>query len=234
MTDKPVALITGTSRGIGLDLAKRMVLNGYRVFGCSRGEGPPLSGAYTHHVVDLQDEKSVRAWVKAVAKETKRIDVAINNAGVGSSSPAILTPLKLAESVSQINYLGTFLVCREAAKVMLKRKFGRIINFASVATAIHMPGAAAYAASKAAVIEYSKVLAREIADANITVNVVAPSLADTDMYNELSDAAVETYRQALTLKRNCTMDEIGNVVSFLASEDSSALTGQVLYLGIVV
>jgi 3-oxoacyl-[acyl-carrier protein] reductase len=132
-----------------------------------------------------------------------------------------------------INFLGTFLVSREAAKVMVNRKYGRIINIASMVSAIHLEGVSAYAASKSAVIEYSKVLARELSERNITVNVVAPSLVETEMLEKLGDERSERHRRALTIKRNCTVEEIGHVVSFLASPLAACLTGQVLYLGLV-
>ena len=97
-----------------------------------------------------------------------------------------------------------------------------------------MEGASAYAASKAAVIEYSKVLAKELSESNVTVNVVAPSIVDTQMLDKVGEEGIQRSRRALTIKRNCTIDEIGHVVSFLASPHSGCLTGQVLYLGLVV
>ena len=117
----------------------------------------------------------------------------------------------------RINFLGTFLVSREAAKVMIRSSYGRIVNIASMACGVHMEGASVYAASKSAVIEYSKVLAKELSERNVTVNVVAPSIVETEMLEKLGEEGTERSRRALTLKRNCTVEEVGHVVSFLAS-----------------
>jgi len=233
MVSRKVALVTGTSRGIGRGLVDRFLSDGYRVVGCSRGEAPQVDGDYEHVRLDVSEESAVRRWITEVARSHQRIDVVVNNAGVGAAVPSLVTSGSVAEEVMRINFLGTFLVSREAAKVMIRRSFGRIINIASVACAIHMEGASVYAASKSAVIEYSKVLARELAERNVTVNVVAPSLVETEMLEGLGEEGSERYRRVLTIKRNCTVEEVGHVVSFLASPLAGCLTGQVLYLGLV-
>jgi len=117
---------------------------------------------------------------------------------------------------------------------MIRRSFGRIVNVASMTSGVHMEGASAYAASKSAVIEYSKVLAKELAERNVTVNVVAPSIVESEMLDQLGEEGTERLRQMLTIKRTCTVEEIGHVVSFLASPETACVTGQVLYLGLVV
>jgi len=233
MASRKVALVTGTSRGIGRGLVDRFLSDGYRVAGCSRGEAPQVDGDYEHVRLDVSDESAVRRWIADVARSHQRIDVVVNNAGVSAAVPSLITSGSVAEEVMRINFLGTFLVSREAAKVMIRHRFGRVINIASVACAIHMEGASVYAASKSAVIEYSKVLARELAERNVTVNVVAPSLVETEMLEKLGEEGRERYRRVLTLKRNCTVEEVGHAVSFLASPLSGCLTGQVLYLGLV-
>jgi 3-oxoacyl-[acyl-carrier protein] reductase len=134
----------------------------------------------------------------------------------------------------RVNYMGSFFVSREAAKVMVRQKSGRIINTASMACGLHSEGVSAYAASKSAVIEYSKVLAKELAASNVTVNVIAPSMVETDMLDELGEEGRESALQSLTLKRTCSLEEVSHVVAFLASDLAGCLTGQVLYLGLVV
>jgi len=129
--------------------------------------------------------------------------------------------------------MGTFSVSREAAKVMIKRKYGRIINISSIAAGLHMKGSSAYAASKSAIVEFSKILAKELGPSGITCNVVTLPIVETGMSAKLSKEAVEQCEQNLVMKRWATLDDVCNVVSFLASPDSSLVTGQVIDLGFV-
>jgi 3-oxoacyl-[acyl-carrier protein] reductase len=234
MDPRKVALVTGASRGIGRGLVERFLSDGYRVVGCSRGEAPPLDGDYEHTCLDVSEESAVRRWIRRIARSHRRIDVVVNNAGVLAAAPSLITPMSTVEEVMRINFMGAFLVGQEAAKVMVRNSYGRIVNIASMASGAHVEGASAYAASKSAVIEYSKVLAKELAERNITVNVVAPSIVETSMLEKLGEEGSRRLRRELTITRNCTVEEIGHVVSFLASPHAACLTGQVLYLGLVV
>lgn len=234
MDSRNVALITGTSRGIGRALAERFLADGFRVVGCSRGEAPAIDGDYEHASLDLTDEAAVQSWVKGVVRSHGRIDVVVNNAAEYAQSPSLLTAGSTLERLMRVNFIGSFCVSREAAKIMVRQKRGRIINMASMVCGLHSEGAAAYAASKSAVIEYSKVLAKELAASNVTVNVVAPGVVATDMLDELGEEAKESALQSLTLKRACTTGEVADVVSFLGSDRAACLTGQVLYLGLVI
>ena len=234
MDSHKVALITGASRGVGRGLVEHFLSDGYRVAGCSRGEAPAIEGDYEHTCVDVADEKAVQGWVKGVARSHRRIDLLVNNAGEYAQAPAMLTAGETLENLMRINYMGSFFASREAAKIMVRQKRGRIINMASMACGLHSEGVAAYAASKSAVIEYSKVLAKELAESNVTVNVVAPSMVDTEMLEELGEKSRESALQSLTLKRSCSFDEVNHVVAFLASDLAACVTGQVIYLGLVV
>jgi 3-oxoacyl-[acyl-carrier protein] reductase len=233
MAEPRVAVVTGASRGIGRGLVESFLRDGYRVVGCSRGEAPDLDGDYQHNQLDVGDEKAVHGWISGIRRSHQRIDVLVNNAGLAAIGPSVITSAATVENLMRVNFLGTFLTCREASKLMVRQRYGRIINFASVACGAHTEGAAAYAAAKHAVVEYSKVLAKELAPREITVNVVAPSLVPTEMSDELSDEVAQRYRDVLTIKRDCTVGEVAHVVSFLASPDAACLTGQVLYMGYV-
>jgi 3-oxoacyl-[acyl-carrier protein] reductase len=234
MDSRKVALITGASRGIGRGLVERFLSDGYRVVGCSRSEAPETHGDYDHACIDVSDEVAVQSWIKGVARSHERIDVVVNNAGVSASSPSLITSGATVSDVMRTNFLGTFVVSREAAKIMIRHRYGRIINIASAACGLHIEGASAYSASKSAVIEFSKILARELADREVTVNVVAPSIVETAMLDKIGEEGRERYERALTLKRACTVEEVAHVVSFLASPEAGCLTGQVLYMGLVV
>jgi 3-oxoacyl-[acyl-carrier protein] reductase len=233
--DQPVALVTGASKGIGRGLVERLLRQGYRVAGCSRGEGSstPLDGPYEHATVDIRDEARVRAWVTDVGTRHGRIDVLINNAGICPTGLTLMTTGSMAEDVFRTNVIGTLVASREAIRFMIKRKRGRIVNISSIAEAMHMQGTSAYAGSKAAMVEMARVLAREVAAWSITVNVVAPSIVETDMLAKLSPEAVERCRQALAIQRSCTVDDIWGVTGFLISDAASYVTGQVIYLGYV-
>jgi 3-oxoacyl-[acyl-carrier protein] reductase len=234
MASRKVALITGASRGIGRGLVEHFLSDGYRVAGCSRSAAPAIDGDYEHACIDIAEEKAVQGWVKGVARSHQRIDVLVNNAGEYAQTPTLLTAGETLERLMRVNYMGSYFASREAAKTMVRQKSGRIINMASMACGLHSEGVSAYAASKSAVIEYSKILAKELAESNVTVNVVAPSMVETDMLEELGEKSRESALQSLTLKRSCSFDEVNHVVAFLASDKAACVTGQVIYLGLVV
>ena len=234
MGETPVALVTGSSRGLGLGITKHLLGHGYLVAGCSRGPATLECQGYDHTVLDVGEEEQVRKWIAGVGRSHGRIDLVVNNAGfLPPTALAMATPTKVVEESIRTNYVGAFTVCREASKVMQKRKFGRIINISTIATGLHLEGASAYLASKSAMVEFSKVLAKELAPTGITANVVAVSMLETDMAAALSEEARQRYLDSFTIKRWATVEDVCNVISFLANEASGYLTGQVINLGFV-
>ena len=230
-SERPIMAITGTRKGIGRFLAEHYLTQGWIVAGCSRGESDLAHDNYRHFCLDVCDERAVTKMMRAVAREFGQLDALLNNAGIASMNHALLTPKSTVERIFQTNVFGTFLFCREAAKLMGRRKYGRIVNFATVATPLKLEGEAVYAASKAAVVSLTEVLAREIADLGITVNAVGPTPVPTDLVGSVPEAKMQALIARQSIRRYGEMRDVLNVVDFFLSKDSDFVTGQTLYLG---
>ncbi|MEM6898690.1 MAG: SDR family oxidoreductase [Pseudomonadota bacterium] len=232
MTDpKRVMAITGTRKGIGRFLAEYYLSEGWIVAGCSRDNSDLDHEDYRHFCLDVADEKAVTGMMRAVSREFRRLDVLLNNAGIASMNHALLTPKSTVERIFQTNVFGTFLFCREAAKLMGRNKTGRIVNFATVATPLKLEGEAVYAASKAAVVSLTEVLAREVADLGITVNAVGPTPVPTDLVGAVPEEKMQALINRQSIRRYGEMRDVLNVVDFFIRPESDFVTGQTLYLG---
>src|SRR5262245_33998700 len=180
MAESPVVLVTGASRGIGAHVARRLAERGARVVTCSRSAAPDPDGG-THVRADVSREEDVRGLMRRIQKDYGRLDVAINNAGVASMNPVLLTPAETVDRLLAVNCRGTVLVAREAVKLMQRRRWGRVVNLTSVAVPLRVPGEAVYAASKAAVETFTRVFAREVAPLGVTCNAVGPAPIETEL-----------------------------------------------------
>jgi 3-oxoacyl-[acyl-carrier protein] reductase len=229
--NKPITLITGTRKGIGKYLVEHYVEQGHRVIGCSRSEpGWELKG-YEHFVVDVTNEDAVKSMFYSIKKKYNRVDHLINNAGIASMNHFLLTPVSMVKKVLDTNVAGTFLFSREAAKLMQKHKYGRIINFSTVAVPLKLEGEAIYAASKAAIISLTEILARELSPFGITVNALGPTPIETDLIRSVPKAKLEEIIKKQAISRYGTVEDVANVTDFFLKEDSSFITGQTLFLG---
>lgn len=231
MTDKPITLITGSRKGIGKYLAEYYVAKGHTVIGCSRADIDWELEGYEHFLADVIDEKAIKAMMTAVRKKHGRLDNLINNAGIASMNHSLLTPLSTVESIMGTNVLGTFLLCREGAKLMRKNRYGRIVNFSTVATPLKLEGEAIYAASKAAIISLTEVLAREFAEFGITVNSMGPTPVKTDLIKSVPEQKMDALLARQAILRYGEMADISNVIDFFIRKESDFITGQNLYLG---
>lgn len=229
--DAPVTLVTGARKGIGRALVERYLAQGHFVVGCSRAESDLEHPRYAHHCTDVADEAGVGEMFARVRKEQGRLDHVLNNAGIASMNHALLTPLASVRGIFETNVMGTFLLCREGARLMAKRKQGRIVNFATVATPLRLEGEAAYAASKAAVVSLTEVLAREFAPYNITVNAVGPTPVPTDLVKSVPKAKMDALLARQAIKRFGTMEDVGNACDFFLRPESDFVTAQTIYLG---
>lgn len=231
MSEKPVVVITGTRTGIGKFLAEYYVKKGFYVIGCSRKQVDFELKNYQHFYLDISDEPAVKKMYNQVRKTYGRLDVLINNAGIASMNHALLTTIDTVNKVFNTNVVGTFLSCREAAKLMQMNKFGRIINFTTVATPLRLEGEAVYASSKAAVVSITQILARELADMGITVNAIGPVPVKTDLIRAVPRVKIESLINRQAIRRYGEFKDIVNVIDFFLKKESNFITGQVIYLG---
>jgi 3-oxoacyl-[acyl-carrier protein] reductase len=224
-------LITGSRKGIGRYLVEYYTSKGSRVIGCSRGPTDYEHEHYKHYCLDVCDEPKVKQFMEDIRRDIGRLDVLINNAGIASMNSALLTPLTTVQKILNTNVVGTFLFCREAAKLMMINKYGRIVNFTTVATPLKLEGEAIYAASKAAVITLTQVLAKEFAPFNITVNAIGPTPIETDLIHSVPKEKISALIQRQAISRKGEFGDVSNAIDFFIQPESNFITGQVIFLG---
>lgn len=225
-------LITGTSRGIGNYLAAYYLNLGYQVIGCSRSKSTIENNQYKHFEIDLANENEILEMFKTIRKEYKSISVLINNAAI---NPAIImAPLLPYETISntfKVNVFATMMCTREAIKLMLKNKFGRIINLGSMASKHEVPGESLYTSTKSAINAYTRVVAKEVAKLGITVNVIAPSAIETELSNQINRDALNEVLSRNAINELGDFKDVSNIIDSLIKPESKAITGQLIYLG---
>ncbi|WP_322488674.1 SDR family oxidoreductase [Chloroflexus sp.] len=231
MTEQEVVLITGSSRGIGRFLVEHFLQRGALVEGCARSAVDWELPGYTHHQVDVSNEGQVKAMLSAIQRRHSRLDIAINNAGIAAMNHAMLTPGETASRLLNINVLGSFLVCREAAKLMRRHNYGRIVNFSTIAVPLRLEGEALYATAKSAVEMLTRVLAREFAPFGITVNAIGPTPIETDLIRGVPREKLQHIIDTLAIRRFGTFADVAHVIDFFTNPASDYITGQVIYLG---
>jgi 3-oxoacyl-[acyl-carrier protein] reductase len=209
------AIVTGGSAGIGAAIAKRLQASGATVTLWDLDGSPK---------VDVSDPKSIEKALQGVDK----VDVLVNNAGVaGQNVPTVDYPIEEWERVLRVNLTSQFLCCRAVAPKMVKAKYGRIVNIASVAGKEGNPNAVAYSASKAGVISLTKSLGKELAQAGVLVNCVTPAAAKTAIFDQMTKQHIDYMLSKIPMGRFVEVDEIAALVCWLASEDCSFSTGGV-------
>ena len=231
-----VALVTGASRGIGRAIALQLAAEGAMVAAAARGDHTQpvvveivaAGGRATAVPVDVTDAEAVTAAVSGVVAAYGRLDILVNNAGI--TRDQLMLRMKRADwdEVIGTNLTAAFTLCQAALKPMLKQRSGRIIAISSVVGQMGNAGQANYAASKAGLIGLCKSLAREVGSRNVTVNAVAPGFVATDMTKALTEGAQEQWSAQIPLGRLGTPADIASAVCFLASDEASYITGQVL------
>jgi len=226
-----IVLVTGSSRGVGKEIAEHFLKQGAIVLGFARGIGSIANSKYHHYQVDLADMDSIQKGFMSLRKEFNHIDIVINNAAVLTSQYAMIMPPSAAQAMVNVNLLAPFIVSREAAKMMRKTKWGRIINIGSMAASLEPIGDSVYAACKAGVSTLANVMAKEFTSFNVTCNTLAISAIDSDMLSQLPRDKIEEIIASLPVPRFAVIDDILNVIDFFAAERSSYITAQTVYLG---
>jgi 3-oxoacyl-[acyl-carrier protein] reductase len=180
--------------------------------------------------VDVADAKDVEAFFEKIVNETGRVDILVNNAGITKDGLLVRMNENDWNMVLNINLKGAFTCTRLAAKIMMKQRYGRIVNIASVVGVSGNPGQANYSASKAGLIGLTKTAAKELAARNVTVNAVAPGFIETDMTAALSEKARTAMLDQVPMRRGGQPEDVAAAVKFLASDDAAYITGQVIHV----
>jgi 3-oxoacyl-[acyl-carrier protein] reductase len=235
-----IVVVTGGSRGIGRTICTTLSAPGTTVYfnynsnteaAQSTADSVEAAGGKAHcHQVDVSSAAAVADYLGMILKETGRIDVLVNNAGI--TRDGLLVRMKEADwdAVIDINLKGTFNCMKVAAKAMMKQRNGRIINISSVVGVSGNAGQANYSAAKAGIIGLTKAVARELASRNITVNAVAPGYINTEMTDHMVGKAKEALRDQIPMGRIGSPEDVAGAVAFLASPAAAYITGQVIHV----
>jgi 3-oxoacyl-[acyl-carrier protein] reductase len=233
-----VAMVTGGARGIGYAIAEKLGSDGFSIVISdilAEAAGDAASklnakGVKTIAITgDVSKPESVEVMFKALLEELGRIDVLVNNAGITRDNLLLRLDDKDWDKVMNVNLKGAFLCTKAASRIMIKNRWGRIINISSVVGVMGNAGQSNYSASKAGLIGLTKSAAKELAGRNITVNAVAPGYIQTEMTESLPDSAKEAFLSIIPLKRPGRPADVAGVVSFLASDLAEYVTGQVIH-----
>lgn len=239
MTEAPVALITGASRGIGLATARLLASRGYRLVLTARQLSPTLQAACAELgtaglppplplALDIGEPAQIAAAFRVVFNAHRRLDVLVNNAGELQEGLIGMSPPGMVERVLAINAAGSLNMLQGAARLMMRRQQGSIVNLGSVVAVQGSSGQIAYAASKAAVHGMTRAAAHELGPHGIRVNAVAPGVVDTELIAGFGAERLEALRRAASLGRLVRAEEVAAAIAFLAGPEASAITGQIL------
>ena len=227
-----IVLVTGASRGIGLEAAKQFSKEGYKVIGSSRGDfnlGELIGDDSAISVkLDLMSKESIKSLFADLKSKDLLPAVLVNNAGITKDQLFLRMKDEDWDDVMETNLNGLFRVTKAFIKHMVKNKFGRVINISSVAGLMGNSGQVNYSSSKSAMVGFSRSLAKELGSRNITSNVIAPGFIETDMTTFLNDDEKVEVSKNIPMKRFGTVQDVAKCIVFLASDEANYITGQTI------
>ena len=235
--DQRIAIVTGASRGIGTSIAKALAAQNRHVVCVARNQEKLKEvtdsiqadgGQASSSVCDMTNQSALEELIAQTAAKHGRLDILVNNAGITRDNLVLRMSDGEFDEVIATNLRSVFIACRAALRPMMRGKWGRVINISSVAALVGNAGQSNYAAAKAALLGFTKSMAKEMAPKKITANVVAPGFIETDMTSVLPQQVKDQAMQAIPLKRFGQPQEIAAAVAYLASDEAGFVTGQVL------
>ena len=227
------ALVTGASRGIGKAIAVKLKADNYRVLGTATsdsGVDTLNSNGIEGHLLDLNSKDSIENFWSKLESDNKTISVLVNNAGITRDNIILRMSDEEWSDIMNVHLYGTFQLSKRALKMMLKNKWGRIINISSASASIGNRGQSNYAAAKAGVEAFTKSLAKEVGRRDITINAVAPGFISTDMTENNKGVNEDYLVKEIPLGRFGKPDEVASLISFMCSDGASYITGQTIHI----
>jgi len=232
-------IVTGGSRGLGLSICRRLAAGGFRVIAVARSETPGLRaavqaaeraghGSLHFRAFDLGETRAIATLVAGLHKEFRPLYGLVNNAGIGTSGVLAIMPDEQIERLLRINVYAPLVLSKYVVRHMMSDRAGRIVNMASIVAATGYHGLSAYAATKAALVGFTRSLAREVGSLGITVNAVAPGFADTEMTGELGKGERDKIMRRSALRRLVEPEDVASAVEFLLSDQAKNITGTTL------
>ena len=233
MSDMKTALVTGATRGIGKAIAKKLKADNYKVLGTATsdsGVDTLNSNDIEGYLLDLNSKDSIENFWSKLESDNKTISVLVNNAGITRDNIILRMSDEEWSDIMNVHLYGTFQLSKRALKMMLKKKWGRIINISSASASIGNRGQSNYAAAKAGVEAFTKSLAKEVGKRDITINAVAPGFISTDMTENNKGVNADHLVKEIPLGRFGDPEEVASLISFMCSDGASYITGQTIHI----